>query len=385
MSTDRGLGDVPPLVRWRLVLGEAAEHGLGGCGLSPEQRAADAALAWLYDREGDLGGRDIAGASERTGGDGDSVLSVPEWLNSVHRLFPRETIERLEADAVERYGIHEVVTNPEVLERIEPNETLLRAVLQTKHLMNPDVLELARALVRRVVERLMEALAREIRTAFMGTIDRRRRSLVPMARNFDAARTLRNNLKNYDPERRQVFVERPWFFSRVRRQSDKWQVILLVDESGSMLGSVIHAAVTAACLWGMPAVKTHLVIFDTQVVDLTDQCTDPVETLMKVQLGGGTDIARAVGYAQELIEVPRRSIVVLISDFYEGGSRELLVRRTRSLCSQGTHFLGLAALDAQANPCYDRDLARRLVGVGAQVGAMTPGELAGWIAEKVKR
>jgi hypothetical protein len=358
--------DLPPLVRWRLILGESADLGLGSPGMSGRAQAADAAMDWLYSRDGDLEGRDIApssgtgAADDRHGGTGPSVMSVPDWLNDVHKLFPRETIERLEGDAVERYGIHEVVTNP-------------------------DVLELARKLVAKVVKKLVEKLAREVRAAFSGTPDRRRRSLLPMSRNFDALRTLKINLKNYDPQLRRVVVETPWFFSRVRRSTDRWQVILVVDESGSMMDSVIHSAVTAACLWGLPAVKTHLVIFDTEVVDLTEDVTDPVETLMKVQLGGGTDIAKAVGYVQELIEVPRRSIVVLVTDFYEGGDRELLVRRVQSICSQGSYFLGLAALDNKANPCYDRDLARRLVDVGAHVGAMTPGELANWIAEKVRR
>lgn len=162
-------------------------------------------------------------------------------------------------------------------------------------------------------------------------------------------------------------------------------MILLVDQSGSMVSSVIHSAVTAACLWNLPGVKTHLVAFDTNVVDLTKDVVDPVELLMKVQLGGGTDIQKAVGYAAELIEVPRRAIVVLISDFYEGGFPEMLVRRVAALTSQGTKVLGLAALDEQANPSFDRGLAQRLVDVGAQVGAMTPGELASWIAEKVGR
>jgi hypothetical protein len=151
-----------------------------------------------------------------------------------------------------------------------------------------------------------------------------------------------------------------------------------------MLGSVIHAAVTAACLWGLPSVRTHLCIFDTEVVDLTESVTDPVEVLMRVQLGGGTDIGKAVAYASGLIEAPRRAIVVLITDFFEGGSPGLLVRGVKALCDQGTAVLGLAALDEQANPDYDRDLARRLVDVGAHVGAMTPGQLAVWIAEKVR-
>lgn len=161
-------------------------------------------------------------------------------------------------------------------------------------------------------------------------------------------------------------------------------MILLVDQSGSMVSSVIHSAVTAACLWGLPGMKTHLVAFDTNVVDLTQDVTDPVELLMKVQLGGGTDIAKAVQYGAQLIEAPRRAIVVLITDFYEGGSPSALLGTARALVAQGSKVLGLAALDDQAVPAYDRELAQKLVDVGCEVGAMTPGQLAESIAEKVK-
>jgi Mg-chelatase subunit ChlD len=371
-----------PLARWRLVLGASTDPSLGAvAGLTADDLAADAAMAWLYDRDPSLGERDIR---ERTGGLGASQLSVPDWLGEVHRLFPKETIERLERDAVERYQIHEVVTNKEVLARIEPNEALLRAVLVTKHLMDPEVLALARELVAKVVRKLIEKLARQIRQSFSGT-RARRRSLVRLAKNFDVRGTIRKNLGHYDQATKRLCIERPLFFSRTRRHCEKWQVILLVDESGSMLGSVIHAAVTAACLWGLPGVKTHLCIFDTQVVDLTDRVTDPVEVLMRVQLGGGTDIAKAVAYGAQLVEAPRRAIVVLITDFFEGGPPGLLVARVKALCDSGAFVLGLAALDEHANPSYDKDLARRLVEVGAHVGAMTPGQLVDWIAEKVKR
>jgi len=371
------------LVRWRLVLGESAQLGLGSPSLDADALASDRALAWLYDRDGELAERGVRVAPRVAGLEGSS-LSVPDWINEVHRLFPKETIERLERDAVERFQIHEVVTNPDVLRRVEPSETLLQAVLRTKHLMNPEVLALARDLVSRVVKALMEKLARDVRVSFGGTIDRRRSSSWKSARNFDARRTIRKNLAHWSKGERRLYIEQPYFLARTRRHSAKWQVVILVDESGSMLGSVIHAAVTAACLWGLPAVKTHLCIFDTSVVDLTDRVTDPVEVLMKVQLGGGTDIGGAVEYAARLVENPRRTIVVLITDFFEGASAEVLVRRIQALCEQGTHVLGLAALDEQANPSYDRDLARRLVEVGAHVGAMTPGELANWIAQKVK-
>ncbi|MEI8254546.1 MAG: VWA domain-containing protein [Deltaproteobacteria bacterium] len=369
------------LTRWRLVLGRESGSALSGqCDLSAEDLARDAAMAWLYDRDDANDERDVRA---REGDLGESRLTVPRWIDDVHRLFPKETVERLERDAVERYQIHEVVTNPEVLARIEPNETLLRAVLHTKHLMRPDVLALARQLVAKVVRQLLEKLRRKVRQSFSGS-RLRRRSPVKIAKNFDARGTVRKNLAHYDLARRKLFIRTPLFFTRSKRQLDRWQVILLVDESGSMMSSVIHSAVTAACLWGLPGVKTHLCIFDTTVVDLTDRVTDPVEVLMKVQLGGGTDIANAVGYARGLIEAPRRAVVVLVTDFYEGGSPAALVEHVRALCAQGTRVLGLAALDEQANPSYDRDLARALVNVGAHVGAMTPGELVGWIAEKVR-
>jgi Mg-chelatase subunit ChlD len=366
-------------VRWRLLLGRAAESALDGrAGMSADDLAADAALGWLYERGEE--GRDIR---ERSGGLEDSALTVPEWISEVHRLFPKETIERLERDAVEKYEIHEVVTNPEVLKRIEPNETLLRAVLHTKHLMNPEVLAMARELVAKVVRKLMEKLARKVKSSFHGSRTRRP-SRIKNAKNFDAKRTIKKNLAQWDVRARRLFIKDPLFVSRTRRTMDRWQVILLVDESGSMMGSVIHAAVTAACLWGLPSTKTHIAIFDTNVVDLTERCTDPVEILMKVQLGGGTDIAKAVAYGAGLVENPRRTIVVLITDFYEGGSEAQLVSRVKSLCDQGTIVLGLAALDDQANPAYNRDTAQRLANVGAHVGAMTPGQLVDFIAQKVK-
>jgi predicted metal-dependent peptidase len=379
-ARDPGAKDAA-LGRWRLILGASADAILNATrGLSASELACDAALSWLYDREPGLKEREIR---DRRGDLGPSELTVPDWLNEIHRLFPKETIERLERDAVERYEIHEVVTNPEVLARAEPNETLLKAVLRTKHLMNADVLAMARELVAKVVRQLIEKLAREVKTSFSGARNRRR-SLIKSARNFDARGTVRANLATFDREERRLLIKRPLFFSRTRRHCERWQIILLVDESGSMLSSVIHAAVTAACLWGLPSVRTHLCIFDTEVVDLTDSVTDPVEVLMRVQLGGGTDIGKAVAYGAGLIESPRRAIVVLVTDFFEGANHEVLVRNVKSLCDQGTTVLGLAALDERANPSYDRDLGRRLVAVGAHVGAMTPGELASFIAEKVR-
>ena len=364
------------LERWRLILGEPAA---GMTGLSGDAAAMDAALNWLYGRDEELAERGV-----RAGGTDPSNPTAVDWLDDVHRLFPKETIERLERDAVERYNVHEIVTDPEVLRRVEPNPALLRAVLRTKHLMNPEVLALARRIVAEVVRELMAKLATEVRRGLTGT-RLRKPSNFKQARDFDFRGTIRANLGHYRPEDRRVLIERPKFTSRGRRHTEPWQLVLLVDQSGSMVSSVIHSAVTAACLWGVPGLRTHLVAFDSDVVDLTSDVTDPVDLLMRVQVGGGTDIARAVKYGADLINAPRRAIVAIISDFYEGGDAHSLVRTVKGLVGQGTHVLCLAALDEEAEPQYDRDLGARLADAGAHVGAMTPGHLAAFVAEKLGR
>lgn len=363
------------------MLGAGTEDVLGGV---PDELAQhEQAVAYLYDREyGE--GRNVRGTGGGPGSLDPSQLTVPEWINKVHELFPKRTIERLEKDALERYKMEEMVTNPGILARAEPSQTLLKAVLRTKHLMNQEVLAIARQLVRKVVEQLMEKLAREVRSPFTGSLDRNRRSPLKVAKNFDVDTTLRANLRHWDAANRRLILHTPYFYSRIRRQVDKWQIIILVDESGSMMNSVIHAAVTASIFFGIKSLRPHLVIFDTSVVDLTEDCSDPVETLMKVQLGGGTDIGQAVEYATTLVVNPRQTIVVLITDFCEGGSPHRLYMATKKLIESGVTFLGLAALDDAADPMYDHDVAANLVSIGAHVGAMTPGELAEWVAERVR-
>ena len=371
-------------IRWRLILGAESEETCGE--LDGEQADRDAALEYLYGREAEGRNRRSGskGAHQGKGSLDPSNLTVPEWINAVHTLFPRQTIERIEKDALERYQIQELVTNAELLQRAEPNMTLLKAVLHTKHLMNQELLGHARVLIRKVVEELMEKIARPVRSVFLGAVDRRRRSNLRVAKNFDAPTTIRRNLQYYDPETARLFIRTPYFFSRIRRHNDKWQVIILVDESGSMADSVIHSAVTAAIFFGIKALRTHLALFDTSVVDVSSDCADPVETIMKVQLGGGTDIAQAVRYAEGLIDNPRKAIVVLISDFYEGGPVNELLSACKRIIDQGSQLLGLAALDSEANPSYDKATAGKIAALGAHVGAMTPGELAEWVAAKIQ-
>ena len=255
------------LTRWRLVLGRGSER-LGD--LDPQQQARSNALGYLYDREGQGGG---TGA-----GDGASRLTVPEWINDIHTLFPKRTVRTIEEDALERYGMVELVTDKELLERVEPSETLLQAILQTKHLMNSDVLQAARQIVRKVVANLMEKMRPRIRRTLTGRRDPNRRSFFKVSANFDPKRTIRANLKNYSAETQQLVISEPIFYSRTRRQSEKWQFMVVVDQSGSMAESVIHSAVTASIFHGLPALQNHLIAFDTSVVDLTSDIANPIET-----------------------------------------------------------------------------------------------------------
>jgi Mg-chelatase subunit ChlD len=307
-----------------------------------------------------------------------------DWLGEVRELFPRETVEVVQRHALERYGLTELVSDPEVLARIEPDEHLLRTLLLLKGHLDPRVMAEVRRIVRAVVDELRRRLESEVRAAFTGRTNRHRHSPLARGTSFDARGTVRANLRHWDADGQRLVVERPLFFERNTRRLP-WEVVLLVDQSGSMVGSVIHSAVMAGILAGLPAYRLRLVVFDTSVVDLTDVAGDPVELLMSVQLGGGTDIAQAVTYAGQLVENPSRSVVVLVSDFCEGGSPSALVAAVRRLVEARVTTIGLASLDGEAHPFYDRRMAEQLADVGMPVAALTPARLAEWLAEVTAR
>jgi len=225
---------------------------------------------------------------------------------------------------------------------------------------------------------LRRRLAKDVRQALWGRLNKQRRSRLKVLRNLDWRRTIRANLKNYDRERKQVVLGALHFFSRVDHHLP-WHVIMAVDCSGSMMDSVIHSAVMAGIFRGLPALRVSLIAFDTAVVDLSDRVDDPTELLMSVLLGGGTDIAGALVYCESLVRSPTRTLVVLVTDFFEGGDPRALVGTVKRLRESGARVIGLAALDAVAQPVYDRDLAERCVVAGAEVAALTPQRLAEWL------
>lgn len=366
------------LNRWRLILGSYSRNQIGfGDGASLENGIScmdlEEALDFLYHREQ---GEDV----RRQGGTEASRLTAATWITRIRKLFPKETVEILERHALDRYGMTELLTDREVLEKLEPNQELLKTILQLKHLMKGDVLDTARRIVKQVAEEIAKKLNQDIRKSLLGKIDRNSSSPVRSIRNLDIQKTIRKNLKHYDRENNRLLLEQVYFNGRTRKYS-QWRVVIAVDESGSMLDSVIHSAVMAGIFAKLPMLDTKLVIFDTQVVDLSSHLEDPVATLMSIQLGGGTFITGALQYCETLIDHPHRTVVVLVSDLCEGGSVSALLGVSRGIIESGAKLICLTALDMEANPVYDRHTAQKLADLGAHVGAMTPEALGDFMGK----
>jgi len=352
------------------------------CLSASEERMANA-LEVLYSRE--YRGRGVRQDKRLGPGSLDpSQLNVPRWLNEIRELFPKSACERITKHALDRYGMVELIQDAETLKNLEPSTELLAAVLSLKGHMSGHVLTEARRLIARVVEEIKRKLSKEIQNALSGRANRFQSNPYKVAQNFEPRSTIRRNLKNWDPERNQLIVDEPRFYQRVRRHMP-WEIILCVDESGSMTNSVIHSAVMAGILAALPMVRVRLVIFDTAVVDLSEYVRDPVEVLMSVQLGGGTNIGQAVRYCETLVSQPRRTILVLVTDFCEGADPRVLIAACRRLREAGVRLIGLAALDMEANPWYDDKTAERLASEGMEIAALTPTELARWLAEVMQR
>ncbi|MGW2629355.1 VWA domain-containing protein [Streptomyces chattanoogensis] len=358
------------LRRWRLVLGGGAADGTG-CELRGQDAAMDGALASLYGQG--RGGKGDKGADggRRSAGLGASAPSVARWLGDIRTYFPSSVVQVMQRDAIDRLGLNSLLLEPEMLEAVEPDVHLVGTLLSLNRVMPETTKETARAVVRKVVEQLEKRLATRTRATLTGALDRSARINRPRHRDIDWDRTIRANLKNYLPEYRTVVPERLIGYGRAA-QSVKKEVVLCIDQSGSMAASVVYASVFGAVLASMRAIDTRLVVFDTAVVDLTDQMDDPVDVLFGTQLGGGTDINRALAYCQSRITRPAETVVVLISDLYEGGIRDEMLKRVAAMKAAGVQFVTLLALSDEGAPAYDREHAAALAALGAPAFACTP-------------
>ncbi|MFE2957514.1 VWA domain-containing protein [Nocardia tengchongensis] len=365
--------------RWRLVLGSAGEAGLGGGGLgNADDQAMDRALGALYDSGGP------GGQGRRSGGLGGSAPQVSRWLGDIRRYFPSTVVEVMQRDAVERLNLTELLLEPELLEAVEPDVHLVGTLLSLNRVMPETTKATARMVVEKVVKEIERRIAAQTVAAVGGALNRAARVSRPKLRDIDWDRTIRKNLANYLPEHRTVVPERLVGYGR-KAQAVKRDVVLAIDQSGSMASSVVYASVFGAVLASMRSLRTSLVVFDTAVVDLTEKLSDPVEVLFGTQLGGGTDINRAIAYSQSLITRPADSLFVLISDLYEGGVRAEMLRRIRAMKESGVQVVVLLALSDEGAPAYDRDNAAALTALGVPAFACTPDKFPDLLAVALDR
>ncbi|WP_069163994.1 VWA domain-containing protein [Nocardia altamirensis] len=349
--------------RWRLVLGTAAEEGLGGLG-SADDLAMDRALSALYND-------DERSSDKRSGGLQGSAPRVARWLGDIRNYFPSTVVEVMQRDAVQRLNLTQLLLEPELLEAVEPDVHLVGTLLSLNRVMPETTKATARLVVEKVVREIEQRIAAQTVAAISGALNRAARISRPRLRDIDWDRTIRKNLANYLPEHRTVVPERLVGYGR-KAQAVQRDVVLAIDQSGSMAASVVYASIFGAVLASMRSLKTSLVVFDTEVVDLTEKLDDPVDVLFGTQLGGGTDINRAIAYSQSLITRPTDTLFVLISDLYEGGVRDEMLRRVNAMKESGVQVVVLLALSDEGAPAFDHDNAAALAALGVPAFACTP-------------
>ena len=355
--------------RWRLILGK--EANLNDCQLSAAELRMDQALEGLYNGE------------NRRGGLGSSAPKLSQWLGDIREFFPQSVVQVMQRDAVERLGLRQLLAEKELLETVVPDVHLVATLMGLSRSIPAKNKELARQLVRRLVDELSEKLSQPLRQAVNGALNRAGRRRNPPWREIDWPRTIMKNMKNYQPEYRTVIPELRIGFGRKRRAVK--DIILALDQSGSMGTSVIYSAIFGAVLASLPSLSTKMVAFDTAVVDLTAQLEDPVDVLFGVQLGGGTDIDRALKYCQQQISRPTDTILVLVSDLYEGGNEQSMRRRMVELVREGVQLVMLLALNDDGRPCYDEGNAQFLASLGVPAFACTPDKFPDLMAAALER
>jgi Mg-chelatase subunit ChlD len=345
----------------------------------------DAALAALYDADARPSGR------ERTAGLGASAPSVARWLGDIRTYFPSSVVQIMQRDAIDRLNLRQLLLEPEMLSSIEPDVHLVGTLISLNKLMPEQTKATARHVVATVVAEVERRIANRTHSAVSGALNRAARSRRPKQRDIDWNRTIAANLRNYLPDHKTVVPERLVGYGR-RQQVVARDIVLAIDQSGSMAASVVYASVFGAVLASIRTLRTSLVVFDTAVVDLTEQIEDPVDVLFGTQLGGGTDINRAIGYCQTLVTRPRDTIFVLVSDLIEGGIREQMLARIAALIDSGVQVVTLLALSDEGAPLYDADNAAALAELGVPAFACTPdafpdllalaiegGDIAAWV------
>jgi Mg-chelatase subunit ChlD len=362
--------------RWTLALGIDDETA----SLSDTDRRMSVALTALYGEGGDDSGK------KGKGGLGSSVPRVAQWLGDIREFFPAPVVQVIQKDAFERKGLRQMLLEPEFLATVEADINLVADLVSLRGVMPDKTKETARIVITKVVDELMKRLERKTAEAIRGALDKSRRTNRPRFADIDWPRTIRANLQHYQADHKTIVPEKlVGFMRQQRRIADLDEVVLCVDQSGSMASSVVYASIFAAVMASLPVVSTKLVCFDTAILDLTEELADPVDVLFGIQLGGGTDINRAIAYCADRIERPSKTHLILISDMYEGGDAEDLVSRVAQLATIGVNVIVLLALTDTGRPSYDPALSARVASLGIPVFACTPDQFPDLMATALRR
>lgn len=360
--------DQERIARWRLILGSESQNtfdNMGGTSLNEEQLLMDQALSAIYGGPGES----FSGA-----GKGPSSPHISKWLGDLRTLFDSEIVAVVQNDAIERKGLKQLLLEPELLENLEPDMNLASTLLMLKDQIPKKSKESARRFIRRIVEDINKMLENDVRRAVTAALNKRAHSPLPSASAIDFPMTIRRNLKNFNQDIGTIVPEKVWFFDRSSRVN-RWNVILDIDQSGSMGQSILYSSVMACILASMSAVNTQVVAFDTEIMDLTHLCQDPVDLLFGFQMGGGTDIAKSIAYCRSLVENPGKTLFFLISDLMEGGNRGALLRRIEEMKESGVKVIVLLAIADGGKPCYDEQTAQRISNMDIPCFACTPEKL----------
>lgn len=368
------------ILKWRLILGKKAEDedeiaaelgsGDGESLLSDDEKGLDETLNALYD-------------SEKTGGLGSSSPNVNRWLGDIRKYFPATCVRIMQKDAMELLGLEQMLLEPEMLEAVEADINLVGTLMSLNKVIPDKTKDTARAVVRKVVDELEKKLRNPMREAIEGSISRSIPNRRPKFSEINWIKTIQKNLKHYQEDYKTVIPVNLYGYGKKGKALK--EVILLVDQSGSMATSVVYAGIFGAVMASLKSLKTHMVVFDTAVVDLTEKIDDPVDLLFGTQLGGGTDINKALSYAQGIIQQPSDTILVLISDLFEGGNKKELIQRIASIKDNGTEIINLLSLNDEGAPVYDKRIAAQIAALNIPSFACSPNQFPQLMAAAIKK
>lgn len=344
------------VTKWRLILGRQSDPQQN-ITLNTTEKGMDDALDLLYN-------------SERKAGLGNSAPRINRWLKDIRQYFPTPVVQLLQKDALERLGLKRMLLEPELLDSIVPDIDLAATILSLNKILPEQTKETARKVVRQVVVELEKKLRQPMQQAIQGSLNRAVKNYNPKFNEINWHQTIRKNLKHYQPDYQTIIPERLIGFGKKGQQLKN--VILLIDQSGSMSTSVVYAAILGSILASLRSIRTNLVVFDTSVVDLTEMLNDPVDLLFAAQLGGGTDIDKALCYTQTLIQRPADTIFVLISDLFEGGNPTAMMQKVNEIKASGVQFITLLALNDDGAPSYNHDIAEQMALLDIPAFACTP-------------